>query len=245
MLSNPTSNRISTASKLKSENLSTAVLTWLKNEILQGNFGLGDELPSELELCEMLGVGKSSVREALKTLQMIGVVEIRQGKRSRICPCLSGDVLMPLIFRLMLQSTSYDEMYNFRIVFESAVMKYLINNITDDDILKLSDELDRYHQLCELGTATVEEEFVFHKLLLECCKNSFILQIGMLLLDLFERPLSQLESHDCYRVLSEHTAILDALRSQDNDAMEKAIDLNFVFYREIMSQANRKEPPNP
>ena len=54
-------------------------------------------------MCAMLGIGKSSIREALKMLQMIGVVEIQQGKRSRICNTIKSDMMMPLIFNLMLQ----------------------------------------------------------------------------------------------------------------------------------------------
>ena len=70
---------------------------------MNGEFHPGDELPSEAEMCAMLGIGKSSIREALKMLQMIGVVEIQQGKRSRICNTIKSDMMMPLIFNLMLQ----------------------------------------------------------------------------------------------------------------------------------------------
>ena len=102
---------------LKTENLSERVVLWLKQAILDGEFHPGDELPSEAEMCAMLGVGKSSIREALKMLQMIGVVEIRQGKRSRICSTVKPDIMMPLIFNLVLQGSSSQELYDFRVMF--------------------------------------------------------------------------------------------------------------------------------
>lgn len=233
--SHPEKSDSPTPIRLKSENLSEAVVSWLKQEILKGNYKLGDELPSEQELCDLLGVGKSSIREALKMLQMIGVVEIRQGKRSRICDKVQPDVMMPLMFHLMLQKTTTEEMYNFRVVFDSAVVQYLLQTIDDESLANIEAELERYRNLCDAGEATVEEEFVFHKILLESCHNQYIMQIGMLLLDLFDGPITKAENHDCHRVLSDHQLIVDALRAKDEVALNEAMKTNYAFYKEILS----------
>ncbi len=69
------------AGLLRNESLSEKVILWFQEELLKGNFHPGEELPSERELCETLGIGKSSIREALKMLQMAGIVSISQGKK--------------------------------------------------------------------------------------------------------------------------------------------------------------------
>ena len=61
-------------------------------------------MPSETELAESLGVGKSSVREAIKMLEALGVVQICKGNGSRVRTCVHASMLNPLIFQLILNS---------------------------------------------------------------------------------------------------------------------------------------------
>ena len=221
---------------IKAGNLSELVVSWLKEEILKGTYKLGDELPSEQELCDLLNVGKSSIREAMKMLKIIGIVEIQQGKRTRLCDNVSADIMMPVMFYLMLQKTASEELFEFRVMFESGVLHHLMTIISEEDLSKIAAELDRYGQLCDTGKATIDEEMVFHKLLLESCHNQYIIQIGDLMLELFKRPISNADadSHDCYHVLSDHQKIYDALAARDDEKLNDALKLNYSFYREIL-----------
>ncbi|MCI9486159.1 MAG: FadR family transcriptional regulator [Lachnospiraceae bacterium] len=219
---------------LKTENLSERVVLWLKQAILDGEFHPGDELPSEAEMCALLGVGKSSIREALKMLQMIGVVEIRQGKRSRICSTLKPDIMMPLIFNLVLQGSSSRELYDFRIMFEQAVIEFAMDRATDEDIRKLREEIDRFRDRCEKRTATVADDSAFHWLLLDICGNSFITQIGSLLLEIFEAPMKSLESYDAEQALRDHELVLQAFCSGDKASVKEMVRTSFQVYHDVL-----------
>lgn len=209
---------------LKTENLSERVVAWLRQAILNGEFHPGDELPSEAEMCAMLGIGKSSIREALKMLQMIGVVEIQQGKRSRICNTIKSDMMMPLIFNLMLQGNSSRELYDFRVMFEQVVIEFALEKATAEDVSYLEEEIEFFRKKLEDGTIQLEDDFRFHKKLLEICRNSFIMQIGTLLLEIFEAPMRRLKDYDAEGSLKDHEQVLRLFQERDN-AQEKVGDI--------------------
>ena len=87
---------------IQKANLSKLVVDKIKEGIINKTLNPGDFLPSENELSEKIGVGKSSVREAVKMLEALGVVKIRKGYGSQIVDSIDSSVLNPLVFQLLL-----------------------------------------------------------------------------------------------------------------------------------------------
>ena len=224
------------APRLKTENLSKRVVEWVKQCILDGVFTVGAELPSEQEICNLLGVGKSSVREALKMLQMIGVVDIQQGKRSRIASSVNPDMMTQMVFHLMMVQAAPEELYEFRVMFETSVAQYALEHISEDGIQRLKDEVDRHHKLCLEHKASPEDEFVFHKLLYEACNNAYIYRIGQLLLNLFAGPMQKMKDYDSSRDAKEHRQIVDALIKKDPVMLNRALESSFKIYANSLHQ---------
>ncbi len=77
------------------QSLSKMVVEKIKEGLISGELKPGDFLPSEAELSERFGVGKSSIREAVKMLEALGVVEICKGNGSRICSTVDASVMNP------------------------------------------------------------------------------------------------------------------------------------------------------
>lgn len=224
------------APRLKTENLSKRVVEWVKQCILDGVFTVGAELPSEQEICNLLGVGKSSVREALKMLQMIGVVDIQQGKRSKICDSVNPDMMTQMVFHLMMVKAAPEELYEFRVMFETSVANYALEHISEEGIKRLSDEVERHHQLCLEHKAKPEDEFVFHELLYEVCNNTYIYRIGQLLLNLFTGPMQRMENYNSSRDAEEHRQIVDALIRKDPVMLNCALERSFKIYGDSLRQ---------
>ena len=72
----------------KSQSIPEIVFQEMQGLIIDGDFRPGDLLPSEMELAESFGVGRSSIREAMRALQLLGVIEVIQGRE----PCMAGPV---------------------------------------------------------------------------------------------------------------------------------------------------------
>lgn len=120
---------------IQNKNTSQLIVDQIKNMILSGKLKIGDKLPPERELAELYKVSRTSVREALKALEAIGVLEIRQGGGIYIV----NDILLKmsdnasLVFSL--SGGTLEDLTNFRYSFELAAINILYkefpDNITD------------------------------------------------------------------------------------------------------------------
>lgn len=218
---------------LYNESLSEKVLLWFQQELSEGNFRPGSELPSERVLCETLGVGKSSIREALKMLQVAGVVEICQGKRTRVCQNLNFGIMLPIMFNMISQTTSVKELYDFRIIFDKSTTEMAMQRATDEDIARLEQELERFETLVKDNSATVEDDLEFHKIILDICKNNFVKEIGNIIFEIFVNPLKHMESYNAEKGLADHQKILNAFKSKDKKNMELVMDQVFEYSNTI------------
>ena len=113
--------------------LSQLVLESIQESIRDGEFRPGEALPSERELAERYGVGKSSIREAVKMLQVLGVVETAQGRGTYLRRSVGPQILRPLLLDMMLLRTSADELYEFRLFFDRAYLRLAAEKATDED----------------------------------------------------------------------------------------------------------------
>ena len=135
---------------LRRENtLSQLVLENIQNSIRDGEFKPGECLPSERELAERYGVGKSSIREAVKMLQVLGVVESSQGKGTYLRQSLGPQIFRPLLLDMMLQRSSAEELYEFRVIFDIAALKLAITKATQNEKQALREKFYEYKTLSE------------------------------------------------------------------------------------------------
>lgn len=118
--------------------LSRVVTDKITEALANGQLKPGDYLPSEGQLAENLNVGKSSVREATKMLEAVGVVEIIKGRGCRIRTTIDSDALNPLAYQLILQSnTSHEKLVEFRRVIESTVSCLAVKTISKEEVSRL------------------------------------------------------------------------------------------------------------
>ena len=94
---------------VRNKSLSKMVMESIKEVLIQKTLKPGDRLPTETELCESLGVGKSSVREAIKMLEVLGVVETRQGEGTYIAKKIAETSVNPLVYQLLIDDGSVSE----------------------------------------------------------------------------------------------------------------------------------------
>ena len=98
------------------ESLATFVVKRIEEALINKEIKPGDPLPPEAELSKNLNVGKSSVREALKMLQAMGVVKIKQGQGTQIRTRLDESLINPLIFQLIIENNQPREIVELRIL---------------------------------------------------------------------------------------------------------------------------------
>ena len=207
------------------ESLSKIVVRKIKDGLVSGAIKPGDFLPSETELSERFGVGKSSIREAIKMLEAFGVVEICKGNGSRIRTNVDTAVMNPLIFQMILQSKeeSKEKLVEFRRMIEVSVSLLAIENATEEDIENLKKIHEKTKSDFKKGRATVENDMEFHYAIYESTHNPFIVSIGKSIMELFQ-PSLVISNRDYSKIVTEnHDRILQALIDRDKESIEAAV----------------------
>lgn len=220
---------------IQKANLSKLVVDKIKEGIINKTLNPGDFLPSENELSEKIGVGKSSVREAVKMLEAIGVVKIKKGYGSQIVDSIDSSVLNPLVFQLLLinSTESRQKLLEFRIMFEISGSMLAIDNAVDSDIELLKNNLDATKNAFAQKIPTIEFDKRFHMIIYESTHNSFIAYIGKTIMELFHNTLITSNTKYPETVIADHEKILGALIARDKqaikDAIEKSLDKWYIY----------------
>lgn len=119
------------------------VLQQIRNAISSGRFRSGDRLPSEFELMKELNVSRNSLREAMKILSAIGVVEIRRGDGTYVCNEVKPSFIDTISYSVLLESSSAEELIEFRQTLDEDVLHMAVRRATDEDIRQLQEYINQ------------------------------------------------------------------------------------------------------
>jgi len=152
--------------------LTDQAIEGIKDLIVAGEFGPGDRLPREKELAERLGLSRNSLREAVRALTLIGVLEPRQG---------DGTYVTSLEPELLLAGTSFvsdlltgptlRELYEVRRILEPAATALATPRLTDDDFEAIEASLDRMDG-AKTTQAFIDADLEFHRVIVSACGNA-------------------------------------------------------------------------
>lgn len=148
--------------KLRGPALSQAVRDYIKDYIIRNRLRAGDPLPPETRLAEGLGVGRSSVREAVKALQSLGIVEARHGNGLFVREWNLDPVLETLEYGLRFKTKSLGELLDIRMWLESAVIGDVVQGIDAATLAELEALMDTWEAQILAGDfddADFDEQF--------------------------------------------------------------------------------------
>lgn len=159
---------------IKDKKVYEKVIDYIKNEVEEGKLGKGDKIPTERKLVEILGIGRNSIREALKILDIIGLVERRQGDGTYIKKEFNNWFSQPMSIAFMLSDTSQNEIFEFRDMIEVEIATLAAERITDDEIRELE---ECYNNLISITDQieNVKYDKKFHSIIARASKNLIII----------------------------------------------------------------------
>lgn len=117
------------------------VIDCLTQAMLDGDLKPGDRIPTEMELSEQLGVARNSVREAIKILVYIGVLEIRRAEGTYVCNGFSDSLVNPMIYGIILNQQNTKDLNELRALMESGILRLAVQKCTDEEIRGLQEKL--------------------------------------------------------------------------------------------------------
>ncbi|MEQ8553124.1 MAG: FadR/GntR family transcriptional regulator [Cyclobacteriaceae bacterium] len=149
-------------------------------------FKVGDVIPKEMELTEMLGVSRTVIREALMRLKVMGLIESKKRKGSVITSPDIFNVLSKSMNPHILDQETLKDMFELRLALEVGMADFIFQRITDNDIQELKEIVSREPEASEEDRFFIEHEIAFHSKLYEISNNQSLKNFQKLLLPLFD-----------------------------------------------------------
>lgn len=204
-------------------------ISTIKAMIVSGELKPGQRLPPEKELSETLGLSRNSLREAVKSLEIIRVLDVRRGDGTYVTSLEPRLLLEAMAFVVDLhQDQSIVEIFDVRRVLEPHAAALAATRITDDELERLRRSLDAVSL-----TTSVEElvahDLEFHRLISEAGGNAYLASLldsmsGETIRARIWRGITQEGSSA--RTLAEHAAILQALQNHDPEMTRAALTVH-------------------
>ena len=143
----------------------------------------GDKLPTEMELAASFGVGRNSIREAIKILVSFGVLDIRRPEGTFVASGFSDKMINPLLYGIILdQSDSIDSLKELREWVDLGILELALEKAKPEDIFRLEEQLNKL--LTEINSGDTQRIFVaddeFHEAISAAAHNSLLGQIAKL-----------------------------------------------------------------
>ncbi|MCX4908429.1 FadR/GntR family transcriptional regulator [Streptomyces sp. NBC_00878] len=205
----------------------------IKKLIIDRRLPSGAVLPTEPELMALLGASRNSVREALKALQAMGIVEIRHGFGTYVGPMSMAPMIEGLAFRTVAGhyrgEDSLLQLLQLREAVETGLIVRLAGRVPPDDLVELTTLVDRMEAEAAEGTGLAETDRAFHATLYRGLGNLLLSELLEAFWDAFHRVRTDLMGlpQDPKVTCRQHRAILDAVRSGDATRAEDTIREHF------------------
>lgn len=212
------------------------IINTLTESIIRGDYKSGSKLPSEFELMEELQVSRNSLREAMKILATMGIVEIKRGDGTYICSQVNPTLFDRLVYSMIYDVSSSDELLELRQILDESTVQLAMSKITPEEVEKLQHSIDKMKDACK--NQDVEQmqtcDLEFHMLLIDSCKNIFFIRILKSVYSIFEKSIVEnvrKETVDSKAPLY-HQRILDCIVNKDYNTVREVVAESLATWRE-------------
>lgn len=215
------------------------IIETFKQALINGELKPGQKLPSEAELVQQFGVGRSAIREAMKILQALGVVRIQQGNGTYIVDKPSPATLNPLIFAVMLESGMSPDLVDLRRIIEFGYCELAAQNATSDDWDRIEGAAQAHADYAGQPDSDVEKlawlDLEFHRSILNASHNALVIRLGHAIEELFFASMKNTYisvSDNLEKSVRFHREIVSAIRDSDPVKIHQAIEGSLIHWRE-------------
>ncbi len=211
--------------KIKKEGAAEKVVKRILELVKSGNLRAGDKLPSERKLNEIFGLSRPTLREALRSLSILGVIEMRHGGGAFVTDLKAKSLLAPLDFFVSLSVENAQEVFACRRLIEIEIARKCALNATEADISELENMVTAQEKVGAdpIGFRILDSEF--HEKLSSIAGNNVMerLSSGFYNMGLEERRKATSSAQVTLRSVKEHKRIVDHIKLHDDEKTAQAM----------------------
>ncbi len=216
------------------------VINYIKNQIKIGELTMGCKLPAERDLSEILGISRNSVREALRTLENMGVITSHQGAGNFLTGNFEKNLVESLSMMFLLDQLDYQQISQLRRALEMEALMLAIDNITDDEIQVLKQIIAQLEKETEENNVILDKRMHYNIAL--ASKNTLIINILEALSEVLDKFIVDLRreiliQEDSRAVLMEaHNGMVESLVTRNKSLAYEAINKHFGVIDEKLKE---------
>ncbi len=201
------------------------IVAKIKDMVEKGRFKSGDQLPVERELAEVFRVSRSSVREALRSLESQGFIESRQGDGTYIARQPVESLVRPLASVILTEKDDQMELFEMRRMIEPDLAYLAAERATEEEIAMMEKVLTLQQEQIDRGDFETDVDRNFHYIMARAARNKALLRITDNIIDLLAESREQylqVEGRPQKSILR-HREVLEAIRARDPERAEKCM----------------------
>jgi GntR family transcriptional repressor for pyruvate dehydrogenase complex len=220
---------------IKVKRVSDQAFEQIRDLIFRGQLKPGEQIMPERDLAQALGVSRPTVREAIKQLVTMGLLQHRQGQGTFVRSVSAQRELNPLAAMIEGHSPTLEELLEVRMGLESQAVTLAAQRATPEDLQVLEKALE--HMLAEnrAGRLGIEEDVSFHMAIAFATKNTVQVHIMKTFYDLLHYGIGE-NLHYLYEdpanldiIGGQHTEIFQAIKAHDPEAAHAAMKRHITF----------------
>ncbi len=224
---------------VKSTRIYEEIIRQIRTLIAEGQLKSGDRLPAERDLAEKFRVSRASLREALRALESMGLIEIRAGEGTYVKEVSVEALIEPLALVIFTQREAVAELFEARKILEPPIAALAARRASREEIQEMEHILDEQAKEIAAGKTGVRQDAAFHTAIARAAHNRAISRIVATLMDLLveSREESLHMTGRPQRSHEDHRRILSALQARDAEGARNAM-LNHVVAVERLVMRN-------
>ncbi len=204
--------------------LADATADQLERRIAAGEWPVGSRLPTEPELMAQLGIGRSTVREAVRTLARVGLVQVRQGDGTYV----TARPLDTESLRHRCQRAQLHEIHDVREALDLQAARLAAARRSEEDLVALRELLDARAAAASSRDAAryADADVAFHQHIVAATQNDMLIDLYRVIGDTLRQSLTLRKRESAFDDLdtsAEHEAVLAAIAAGDGDAAAYAV----------------------
>ena len=221
------------------------VIDYIKQEIRDGHLRIGSRLPPERTLAEQLNVGRNSVREALRVLEIMGTTVSTQGAGHFIAGNFENSLVETMSIMFLLKELSFQQVSQLRYAIEKHAFALAVEHASPADLRRLEDIISRL----DLGGLSEEENVLLdkelHYTVARASGNQLFVEILNALSDVMDRFIADLrmdimsEEDRRAKLLSAHRRIVQGILEKDIQGGYAAVDEHFQLVNQRLEVRSR------
>ena len=227
---------------IKNTTVSEKVIEQIKEMLSKGTLNKGDKLPSERQMAERLQVSRTSVREALKELEIMGLIESRQGEGNFIKSNFEDILFEPFSTIFLIKESNAEEILELRKVIEKGAVTLAAQRITEEELEEIKKVLDAAEN-SDSEDELAKLDVLLHYKIAQASKNFLLQSILNAVSSLIEASIKDIRKNIMVKeqhkdlIKKQHNSIYEALKNHNTETAENAMSNHLDFVNNEMKKS--------